>query len=264
MAALPGYQQGRGNLGASSLDPIVKPDAIPWLLLEVVGAAQVLLGGPGSRGPFIPTDTHPGGRAPTAGCDDQAPNVGEKAWCLIELLPVLRANPLTCPGGRGLLRTAAPRRRLRSSCSSPERRNAVGSRRRSLEALEQRCIARRCRRSSSMPVSSSTRSRWVHPLGPGGRDDQRHRAGRDPVRHDPGRHADQPPSAASASSRARSSMRAPGRQPDRRLGDILQQPREDRDHPRRQPDRGRRSHHRRAHRPDRRALRRYHADRPRG
>jgi hypothetical protein len=44
--------------------------------------------------------------------------------------------------------------------------------------------------------------------------------------------------------------RQPGRQSDRRLGDVLQQPREDRDHPGRRPDRGCRPDHRGAHRSD--------------
>jgi vitamin B12/bleomycin/antimicrobial peptide transport system ATP-binding/permease protein len=55
-----------------------------------------------------------------------------------------------------------------------------------------------------------------------------------------------------------------GREPDRRLGDVLQQPREDRDHPRRRSDRGCRSDHRRAHRANRRAIRRHDADRSGG
>jgi hypothetical protein len=58
--------------------------------------------------------------------------------------------------------------------------------------------------------------------------------------------------------------RQSGRQPHRRLGHLLQQPREDRDHPRRRSDRGRRSDHGGAHWPDRRAIRRHDADRPRG
>ena len=70
-----------GNVVASSSDPIfVRPGAIPWLLLEVVGADR----GPARRSRltetvYIQRIRTSGGVAPTTGCDDQAPNVGAKA-----------------------------------------------------------------------------------------------------------------------------------------------------------------------------------------
>jgi hypothetical protein len=70
-----------GNVVASSLDPsFVKPDAIPWLLLEVVGADPGPAGGARlTETVYIQRIRTSGGLAPTTGCDDQAPNVGEKA-----------------------------------------------------------------------------------------------------------------------------------------------------------------------------------------
>ena len=70
-----------GNAVASSSDPsFVEPDAIPWLLLEVVGAE------PGSAGGTRLTETvyiqrirTSGGVAPATGCDEQDPNIGERA-----------------------------------------------------------------------------------------------------------------------------------------------------------------------------------------
>jgi hypothetical protein len=123
----------------------------------------------------------------------------------------------------------------------------------------------RCRRCSSTPASSSARSPWSSrargrppPRSPPPRRARRASA-------PPGRHAHepdlQPHQPVPGSDQAR---RQPGRQPHRRLGHLLQQPGEDRDHPRRRADRGRRSNHRRAHRPDRRPLRRHDADRPGG
>jgi Protein of unknown function (DUF3455) len=69
-----------GNAVASSADPIfVRPGAIPWLLLEVVGADR----GPARRGRlteavYIHRIRTSGGVAPATGCD-QASNVGAKA-----------------------------------------------------------------------------------------------------------------------------------------------------------------------------------------
>jgi hypothetical protein len=69
-----------GNAIASSSDPkFVKPGAIPWLLLEVVGADP----GPGggtrlTETAYIQRIGTSGGVAPTTGCNE-APNVGAKA-----------------------------------------------------------------------------------------------------------------------------------------------------------------------------------------
>ena len=69
-----------GNAVASSSDPkFVKPGAIPWLLLEVVGADR----GPGggtrlTKTTYIQRIRTSGGVAPATGCDDRA-NVGAKA-----------------------------------------------------------------------------------------------------------------------------------------------------------------------------------------
>jgi hypothetical protein len=70
-----------GNAIASSSDPrFVRPGAIPWLLLEVVGADR----GPAwgtrlTKTSYIQRIRTSGGVAPATGCDDQAPNVGAKA-----------------------------------------------------------------------------------------------------------------------------------------------------------------------------------------
>src|SRR5215207_9093923 len=69
-----------GNAVASSSDPIfVKPGAIPWLLLEVVGADRGPAGGTQLiETVYIQRIRTSGGVAPTTGCDE-APNVGAKA-----------------------------------------------------------------------------------------------------------------------------------------------------------------------------------------
>jgi hypothetical protein len=70
-----------GNAVASSSDPaFVRPGAIPWLLLEVVGADPGPARGTRLTGTvYIQRIRTSGGVAPATGCDDQAPNVGAKA-----------------------------------------------------------------------------------------------------------------------------------------------------------------------------------------
>jgi hypothetical protein len=69
-----------GNAVASSSDRrFVKPGAIPWLLLEVVGADRGPTGGTRlTETSFIQRIRTSGGVAPATGCDE-APNVGAKA-----------------------------------------------------------------------------------------------------------------------------------------------------------------------------------------
>jgi Protein of unknown function (DUF3455) len=66
---------------ASSSDPeFVKPDAIPWLLLEVVGADPGPAGGTRlTETVFIQRIRTSGGLAPETGCDE-APDVGARAF----------------------------------------------------------------------------------------------------------------------------------------------------------------------------------------
>jgi hypothetical protein len=68
------------NAVASSSDPrFVRPGAIPWLLLEVVGADRGPTGGTRlTETSFIQRIRTSGGVAPATGCDE-APNVGAKA-----------------------------------------------------------------------------------------------------------------------------------------------------------------------------------------
>ena len=68
-----------GHAVASSSDPkFVKPGAIPWLLLEVVGADRGPGGGTRLTGTtYIQRIRTSGGVAPATGCDDPA-NVGRK------------------------------------------------------------------------------------------------------------------------------------------------------------------------------------------
>ncbi len=70
-----------GSVVASSSDPdFVEPDAIPWLLLDVVGAESGPTGGTRLTDTvYIQRINTSGGLAPETGCDDQAPNVGAKA-----------------------------------------------------------------------------------------------------------------------------------------------------------------------------------------
>jgi Protein of unknown function (DUF3455) len=70
-----------GNAVASSSDPsFVEPDAIPWLLLEVVGAEPGPAGGTRlTETVYIQRIRTSGGVAPATGCDDQDPNVGARA-----------------------------------------------------------------------------------------------------------------------------------------------------------------------------------------
>ena len=69
-----------GNAVASSSDPkFVKPGAIPWLLLKVVGADRGPGGGTRLTGTtYIQRIRTSGGVVPATGCDDAA-NVGAKA-----------------------------------------------------------------------------------------------------------------------------------------------------------------------------------------
>jgi hypothetical protein len=63
----------------------------------------------------------------------------------------------------------------------------------------------------------------VHPLGPGGRHDQRHRPGRNPIRHEPGRHTDQPDlQPHQPVPRLDQTRRQPGRELDRRIGHLFE------------------------------------------
>jgi Protein of unknown function (DUF3455) len=70
-----------GNAVASSSDPdFVRPDAIPWLLLEVVGADPGPAGGTRlTETAYIQRIRTSGGLAPATGCDDEA-NVGARAF----------------------------------------------------------------------------------------------------------------------------------------------------------------------------------------
>jgi Protein of unknown function (DUF3455) len=70
-----------GNAVASSSDPsFVEPGAIPWLLLEVVGAEPGPAGGTRlTETVYIQRIRTSGGVAPATGCDDQDPNVGARA-----------------------------------------------------------------------------------------------------------------------------------------------------------------------------------------
>jgi hypothetical protein len=67
---------------ASSSDPgFVKPDAIPWLLLEVVGAEPGPAGGTRlTEAVFIQRIRTSGGLAPATGCDEETPDVGARAF----------------------------------------------------------------------------------------------------------------------------------------------------------------------------------------
>ena len=66
---------------ASSSDPsFVRPGAIPWLLLEVVGAEPGPAGGTRlTETVYIQRIRTSGGVAPATGCDDQDPDVGARA-----------------------------------------------------------------------------------------------------------------------------------------------------------------------------------------
>jgi hypothetical protein len=64
---------------ASSIDPnFVAPDAIPWLLLQVVGAQHGPAGDKLTQTTFIQRVNTVGGIAPAAGCSEAA-HVGQKA-----------------------------------------------------------------------------------------------------------------------------------------------------------------------------------------
>lgn len=69
-----------GNVIASSSDPkYVKPGAIPWLLLQVVGSERGTGGGAGlTETAYIQRIGTSGGVAPASGCDDPT-DVGTKA-----------------------------------------------------------------------------------------------------------------------------------------------------------------------------------------
>ena len=81
MAALPGHEHGLGRGDPSSSDPaFVAPGAIPWLLLQVVGAQDGPTGGDKlSETTFIQRLNTSGGIAPSTGCA-MATDVGKRAF----------------------------------------------------------------------------------------------------------------------------------------------------------------------------------------
>ena len=71
MAGLSGYQCGLGKDDQSPAEPdVVEPDAIPWLLLEVVGSEYGPTGGHRlTETTYIQRVNTIGGLAPSSGCD---------------------------------------------------------------------------------------------------------------------------------------------------------------------------------------------------
>ena len=80
MAALPGHEHRLGHGDRSSSDPVfVAPGAIPWLLLQVVGAQDGPTGGHKlTATTFIQRLNTSGGVAPSTGCT-LSTDVGKKA-----------------------------------------------------------------------------------------------------------------------------------------------------------------------------------------
>ena len=118
------------------------------------------------------------------------------------------------------------------------------------ELHDSRSACPRCRRSSSTPASSSTRSRWSSPArAPAAATINAIAQGE--TRFGTTQGGTPTSLTFSRISQFQGSIKragSAGREPHRRLGHLLEQPGEDRDHPRRRPDRGRRPDHRCAHR----------------